>query len=159
MTEELASIVSIKPGEITLTSQINTTCGSCSQVDTCASGQVAKALPKRQLSFSLPFEQQENQPELKVGDCVVLGIPENDVILSAGQVYLFPLIGLIGFSALGQWLMLMQILSHELLALPLGLTGGYLGYRLAQHKQKYSKQAHRLRPKILRILPKKTPAS
>ncbi len=159
MTEELASVVAIEQYQVILTSQIKTTCGSCAQIDTCASGQVAKALPKRQLTFTLPLEQREKQAGLKVGDCVVIGIPESNIISSAGQVYLLPLLGLISFSALGQGLMLLQILPHELLALAVGLTGGYLGYRLARYRQKHPKLADKLQPKILKILSKSLPTN
>ncbi len=154
MTEELANVTAIGHSSVTLTSQIRTTCGSCSQVDICASGQVAKALPKRQLTFTLPFTSQESLAKLKIGDCVVLGVPENDMISSAGQVYLLPLIGLISFSALGEWLMMLQLLSHELFALSFGITGGYLGYLLAKYRQKHSKKADKLLPKILKTLSK-----
>ena len=153
MIKELANVVSIGIGQVTVTSQIKSSCSGCAQVDTCGSGQVAKSLPQAKLTLTLPYDINSLGRELKEGDCVVLAIPEKHVLSSAGQVYLLPLAGLISFSALGQWLYKLQILPHELIALAFGLTGGYLGYRLAKFNQKLGKQSTNLQPKIIEVLP------
>jgi sigma-E factor negative regulatory protein RseC len=137
-----------KKSNVTVQSQVKSTCSSCQQADTCGSGIVAKAIPQKKLTVTLT----SNLP-VKVGDCVVLGIPEHDVLQTAWQVYLWPLIGLILFSALGQQLIEKGIFSHELFGLFLGVSGGYLGYRLAKYYQKRPGRAERLQPKILRVLP------
>ena len=49
--EELATVTAYENGKITVVSQIKSTCNSCSQVNTCASGLVAKAIPHKKLSF------------------------------------------------------------------------------------------------------------
>jgi sigma-E factor negative regulatory protein RseC len=155
MIKELANIVAIDSGQVTVTSQIKSSCSGCAQVDTCGSGQVAKALPQAKLTLTLPYDANILGNTVAIGDCVVLAIPEKHVLSSAGQVYLLPLFGLIIFSGLGQWLLKQQLFSHELIALALGLTGGYLGYRLAKFNQKHSKQSANLQPKIIEVLPTK----
>jgi len=152
--EELAEVVAIESGMISVVSQVKSSCNSCSQVSTCASGQVAKAIPHKKLSFILPVPILSNNQHVQVGDCVVLTLPEVDVLQSAWQVYLLPIIGLISFSALGQWLKVQAVLSHELLALGVGLLGGYLGYRLAKLLQNNPEHQEKLQPKILDIIPK-----
>ena len=152
--EELATVTAINNGEITVVSQIKSTCNSCSQVDTCASGQVAKAIPHKRLSFSLYKPASLTNQPIEVGDCVVLTVPEVDVLQSAWQVYLLPVFGLFSFSALGQWLVQKSVLTHELIALLIGLLGGYLGYRLAKKLQSDPTKRKRLQPEILRVLPK-----
>jgi len=156
MIKELTNVVAIESGYITVTSQIKSTCGGCAQLDTCGSGQIAKALPQGKLTLTLPYDIDAINPEgnkLKLGDCVVLALPEQHILSSAGQVYLLPLFGLITFSALGQWLLNQQILSHELLALGVGITGAYLGYRLAKFKQQQGKQSKKLQPQIIDVIP------
>ncbi|MCW8833736.1 MAG: SoxR reducing system RseC family protein, partial [Colwellia sp.] len=78
--EELAEVVAINDTQITLVSQVKSSCNSCSQVDSCASGQVAKAIPHKKLSFILPYPQSIssdiNDTTINVGDCVVLSLPE-----------------------------------------------------------------------------------
>ncbi len=157
--EELAEIIAIDAGQITLVSQVKSSCSSCSQVDTCASGQIAKAIPHRTLSFTLPYPQSlsvdvKHNIAINVGDCVVLSLPEAHVLQSAWQVYLLPIVGLFTFSALGQLMLNKQLLSHELQALLLGVLGGYLGYRIARYLQNQSSNILKLQPKILRILAK-----
>ncbi len=133
---------------VTVQSQVKSTCSSCQQADTCGSGIVAKAIPQKKLTVTLT-----SSLPVKVGDCVVLGIPEHDMLQTAWQVYLWPLIGLILFSAVGQQLIEYGLFSHELFGLFLGITGGYLGYRFAKYYQKKPGRAEKLQPKILRILP------
>jgi len=152
--EELAEVIAIENGMISVVSQVKSSCNSCSQVSTCASGQVAKAIPHKKLSFILPASALLNSQLVQIGDCVVLTLPEVDVLQSAWQVYLLPVIGLLSFSALGQWLIVQDILSHELLALGIGLWGGYLGYRLAKYLQNNPEHQEKLQPKILRVIPK-----
>jgi len=152
--EELAEVIAIENGIISVVSQIKSSCNSCSQVSTCASGQIAKAIPQKKLSFTLPVSSLLTKQPIQVGDCVVLTLPEVDVLQSAWQVYLLPVIGLLSFSALGQWLKMQGMLSHELLALGIGLTGGYLGYRFAKHLQSHPEHQRKLQPKILRVIAK-----
>jgi len=153
MIKELANVVAISAGQVTVTSQIKSTCGGCAQVDTCGSGQVAKALPQAKLTLTVPYDINATGKSLKLGDSVMLALPEKHMLYSAGQVYLLPLFGLIGFSAIGQWLLKEQLFSHELFALGLGIAGGYLGYRLAKFQQKQGKQSDNLQPKIIKVLP------
>lgn len=152
--EELATVTAINNEQITVVSQIKSTCNSCSQVSTCASGQVAKALPKKTLSLILTKPKALKHKTINVGDCVVLTLPEIDVLHSAWQVYLLPVFGLFSFSAFGQWLLQTEILGHELMALAIGVVGGYLGYRLAKHLQSSPNRRNRLQPEILSVLPK-----
>lgn len=152
--EELAEVIAIENGLIHIVSQVKSSCNSCSQVSTCASGQVAKAIPHKKLSFTLPLSALSKNELVEVGDCIVLTLPETDVLRSAWQVYLLPVIGLLSFSALGQWLKEQSVLNHELLALVVGILGGYLGYRLAKYFQNNPEHQEKLQPKILRVLPK-----
>lgn len=153
MIKELANVVAIGASEITVTSQIKSSCGGCAQVDTCGSGQVAKALPQAKLTLTLPYDTNTEKNKLKLGDSVMLALPEKHVLSSAAQVYLLPLFGLILGSAIGQGLLIQQIFSHELFALALGVAGGYLGYRFAKFQQKQGKKSASLQPKIIKVLP------
>ena len=152
--EELATVTAIDNEKFTVVSQIKSSCNSCSQVKTCASGQVAKAIPHKKLSFTLEKPESLESQSINVGDCVVLTLPEIDVLQSAWQVYLLPVLGLFSFSAVGQLLKQEGILTHELMALTIGLVGGYLGYRLAKYLQSTPEAQNKLQPKILRVLPK-----
>ena len=147
MIEEMATVVAINKDNVTVESQVKSSCSSCQQVDNCGSGQIAKAIPLQKLTVEV-----STQLPLRVGDHVVLGLPEKGLLQIAAQVYLMPLTGLIAGSALAQWFMVQGILTHELYAILLGLSFGYGGYRLAKYWQKSSHKTQLLQPKILRHL-------
>ena len=147
MIEEVAKVVEVDGQIATVTSRAKSACSGCEQVESCGSGQVAKAFSHKDLTLKL-----ETNLSIKSGDTVVIGISEQCILESAWQVYLWPLIGLIVSAALGQWLVERALFSHELYGVVLGLAGGYLGYRLARYKQTSGRNADVLAPKILRIL-------
>ncbi|MCJ8320324.1 MAG: SoxR reducing system RseC family protein [Colwellia sp.] len=153
MMEELATVIAINDtsseegySTVTVQSQIKSTCSSCKQIDSCGSGQVSKAIPQKQLNVKLI-----TQLPVKIGDIIVLGLSEKGMLQVAWQVYLWPLLGLIIFSGLGQYLIQQGILPSELFGVFLGCLGGYLGHRLAKFWQTRSKYISALMPKILRI--------
>lgn len=157
MIEENATVVAIEltadkiagltvMHKVTVESQIKSSCSGCKQVDNCGSGQVAKAFPQAKLSLEL-----ETELAVEVGDTVVLGLSDKHLLLTAWQVYLWPLMGLVIASVFGQWLVENNIFSHELFAIGLGVLGGYIGFTLARHQQKRGKYCNLLIPKILRI--------
>lgn len=148
MITETAKVVAVKNDLITLESEIKSTCSSCQQVDTCGSGQVAKAFPHK----SACFKTQSTLP-VKVGDQVLIGIEEKNMLATAWQVYMWPLLGLLIGAASGQILVAKGIFQTELFAILFALAGGYLGFRLAKFWLVYSKQEQNLRPKILKIVP------
>ena len=147
MLEELATVVAVGKDTVTLTSKIKSTCSSCQQVDTCGSGQVAKALPHKQLTVDVV-----KTCDVKIGDTVVLGIPEDALLTSAWQVYLLPLVFFIGSAGIAQWLTAYFAFEHELLVILTAGVGGYSGYRLAKYLQQACIFANNLQPKLLRNL-------
>ncbi len=148
MIEEQATVIAINGQVITVESQIKSTCSSCKQVNTCGNGQVAQAIPQRKLTLEL-----YSNLSLKVGENLVLGIPERNLLSTAWQVYSWPLLGLILGAGLGEWLFQQGILNHELFGIFLRVGGGYFGYRLAKFCIADEKNAEALLPKIIRKLP------
>ena len=151
MMEELATVVAVDSINdrwltITVESQIKSTCSSCQQIDSCGSGQVSKALPKKSLIVELTTEIP-----VKLGDTIVLGLCEKGLLQTAWQVYLWPLIGLIAFSGVGQYLVQQAIFTSEIYGIILGCCGGYLGHKLARFWQTYSESSLALMPEILRV--------
>ena len=150
--EETARVIAVENDLVTLQSTVKSACSSCQQVDSCGSGQIAKAIPHKKLITKITTDKP-----LYVGDDVILGIPEKDILYTAWQVYLFPIMGLILFSGFGQWLVLRQLINHEIIAIVLGVFGGFLGFKLASYLQKHRRNPQWLTPKILRVLPKNIP--
>jgi sigma-E factor negative regulatory protein RseC len=156
MIKERARVITVNHNEVTVVSEIKSSCKGCSQVDNCGSGQIAKALPHAKLKLTLKYDVENTGKVLIPGDSIMLALPEKDVLASAGQVYLLPLFGLISFSAIGQWLFKQQLLSHELYGLAIGFLGAYIGFRFAKFIQKNLQGSNALQPQILSLAPPTT---
>ena len=131
MLEERAIVTAVNLDKVTVQSEVKSTCSSCQQNDSCGSGIVAKALPQKKLTVELV-----TQLDVSVGDVVTLSIPEKDLLQTAWQVYLWPLLGLIAFSALGQYLVSQLVFPHEVYAIVLGGIGGYIAFKFTCYWQK-----------------------
>lgn len=145
MIEETSTVTAVDGKNISVKSELKSGCSGCNQVDNCASGQVAKAIPQLSLSMQVIAHDPVN-----VGEKVVIGIPEKALLSTAAKVYLFPLFGLILSSGLGQYLIEQAIFTHELYALMLGFSGGFLGYFAAKIDLASAKKSKLLTPKYLR---------
>lgn len=154
MIEEQATVTSVEGQTIVVESIVKSACSSCQQLESCGSGQISKAFPQKSLSYTLSTEKQ-----ISVGDSVVIGLSEQILLSAAWRVYMWPLIGLISGSFLGQLLYERQILPYELLALTVGLIGGYVGYRLARAKLGQSANCTKWTPSLIRINPKHIPVT
>lgn len=144
MITETATVTQVDKNGVTVQSKVKSTCSQCQQVDNCGSGQVAKAIPHQKLNLNLTTDLS-----LKVGDQVTIAIPENYLLRSAWQVYLWPIIGLMAFAGFGQFFLVQDYGLHELYSIILGGLGGYLGYRLAKFWQNKTGIAEQLMPKIV----------
>jgi sigma-E factor negative regulatory protein RseC len=145
MIEENATVIAIDNDKIIVESQVKSTCSSCQQVDNCGSGQISKAIPHRKLTVKL-----ENHLNLTIGDLVVLGIPEHQLLKSAWQVYFMPLLGLLFCAGLGQFISHYFALTHELLTIIFGVLGAFSGFKYAKYLQNRLTEQENLAPKLLR---------
>jgi len=152
MMQERAVVTKVEQGNVTVKSEIKSTCSSCQQNETCSSGIVAKAIPHKNLIVEISTNEV-----LSVGDIVTLSIPEKDMLKVAFQVYLWPLIGLIFFSAIGQYMVNSNVFPHEIFAIVLGGLGGFLGFKFASYWQKSNASNNKLLPQIASVETNKIP--
>lgn len=132
--DEMAVVREVHPGQIVVESKVKSTCSQCQQVDSCASGQVASALPHKTLSVMI--DTHEDVEDYIIGEQVIISIPENTLLSVAWQVYLLPLFGLIIAGGFGQYLFSQSLwLNAEWQAILLSLFGGYLGHYIAKWLQ------------------------
>ena len=149
MIEERAIVKQVLTGAIEIESVVKSSCSQCHQVENCGNGQVAKALPQKKLLLIIPTTEQ-----FIVGDEVTIAIPEQYLLKSAWQVYMWPLIGVISFAGVGQLLYQNQLITHELLVVSLSVIGGVIGSKFARWWQGYSGLHNKLVPKIMERMPK-----
>lgn len=145
MMEEKATVIAVNEHHVTVQSQVKSSCSSCHQVDSCGSGQVAKAIPHRKLIAELP-----NHLNVALGDEVILGISEDKLLISAWQVYFLPLIGLFLFAGIGHFMSVKYQLPHEFLTISLAFLGGFLGFKTASYFQGNLTRQANLMPRLVR---------
>ena len=130
MMRSLAEVIAAKPGEITVSCQQQTSCGSCASRDSCGTGIVSKALPGRQHQLKIATDKPA-----KVGDVVEIGLSERSMLHSAALVYVLPLLCLVLGAVLGQWWFVVLAGGGELgvilTALGCAAFGLWLARRLA----------------------------
>lgn len=147
MIEEQATVIAVQEDTVTVKSTVKSACSGCQQVDTCGSGQVAKAIPQKSLTLTL-----SNTLEVQVGDKVMIGILEKPLLQTAWQVYLLPLFGLFLFAFFGQLLTDNWSLNHEFLVIVFAIFGGYFGFKGAQWLQQKKAKNNQLEAMLLRVL-------
>ncbi len=143
MIEERAIVTQVLSDAVVIESVVKSSCTQCQQVDKCGNGQVAKALPQKNLSLTIPTSEK-----FSVGDEVLIAIPEQYLLKSAWQVYMWPMMGLISFAGFGQFMLNSQWLSHEWQVIVLAIIGGFIGSKTAKWWQISSGLQEKLMPKI-----------
>ena len=149
MIEETAIVTAIQGEQITVKSEVKSTCSGCKQVDTCGSGQISKAFPHKTLSLQL-----HSALPLKIGDKVIIGLSEKILLSTAWQVYGFPLLGLLLLALLGQEISAVYSINGEWLQVIFAAFGGYFGYKLACRLVNKKSKAAAMAPTILRKITK-----
>ncbi|MDO6427419.1 SoxR reducing system RseC family protein [Thalassotalea sp. 1_MG-2023] len=147
MIEEHAQVIEINGEQAVVQTTVKSTCSGCQQLESCGSGQVAKAFGQKQVSYQINATTPVN-----IGDNVLIGLSEQVLLSAAWQVYLWPLIGLFVGSITGQYFFALMNFTHELFALFTGILGGYLGFKCAQFKQQRAASDERWHAKLLKVI-------
>lgn len=91
MIEERAVVLSVSAGTARVQAIRRGACGSCSARGACGTSLLDRFLGRRPLELEL-----EDTIGLLSGDEVVIGIPEEALLMSAFLAYIVPLLGMIG---------------------------------------------------------------
>ncbi|GBL04690.1 SoxR reducing system RseC family protein [Glaciecola sp. KUL10] len=119
MIEEMGVVKKVEGEFVWVETQVKTTCGSCQAKSNCGTSVIAKVFnPKAEL---LRLKSPIN---LKVGQQVKLGIPEETLVSASALVYLLPLsvFMLTIFSTQSAFAL------HELFSLFFGLFGALISF-------------------------------
>lgn len=132
MITEEAVIVSIDNDETWIETQRKSVCGQCSANKGCGTSVLSKVVGNKHSTM-----KAINKIDARVGDQVVVGLSEEALLKGASMTYLLPLLYLIGFSILGQWVSTyLQLQDNELLVIIFAAAGFYLGFR---HVKRFSR--------------------
>lgn len=140
MITETATVTNIDGDEVTVSASVKSGCSQCQVADDCGTSSVAKAFTPRQQLLVL-----RSPLPLKVGDLVLLGIPEQQVLLASWMLYVVPLLMLIGVSVA----LTTVTVWHELAVFGLALVATTLSFWLVSRYFKKQKSA-KYEPVIIR---------
>ena len=125
MLEEQGVVISANDNSATVQIQRTTSCGHCAAKQGCDSARVAKQLGKQFIQVKVV-----NHPRsaVKIGDNVVVGLPEQALLKGAILVYLVPLFGLFAGAIGGELVTASASLPYsELLSILSSLVGFSVG--------------------------------
>lgn len=142
MIEERARVSRIEAGGVWVQALGSDGCARCAEGRGCGGGVLAKLVSPRRPEVAV----SGSLPALRIGDTVMVGLPENALLSAALVVYAAPVAGMFLFGAFAH-----QVLAaHDVLVAGFGLLGLVSGFLFTWlHSQRPDSQA-RFRPVLLR---------
>lgn len=125
MIEERGHVLSVEDGAVWVETIRRSTCGSCSARAGCGQAILQKLGSGARQGFVRVLSDSGH----RVGDQVVIGVPENAVVRSSLLVYAVPLVGLFAFALAAQMLFGLEEPGIILSAF-FGLAAGFGAVRL-----------------------------
>jgi sigma-E factor negative regulatory protein RseC len=140
MLEEIGKVVKVERGAILVETQSRSACSHCS-TEGCTTSVVAKLFSIKHNRLHL-----ENSLGAKLGDQVVIGIPDDLLVRAALWAYLLPLMGLLAGPAVGGVLG-----ASEGVQGLLALGGLAVGFYILHWSTRNLSSKRRFKPHLLRL--------
>ena len=143
LVEAIARVVAVSEVRVWLEPEQTSSCGSCATSGSCGAkgmGTTASRLEARRFTLAQPDEP------LRVGDRVVVGVPENALVKAALTAYGLPLVLMLGAGVLAAG----QGTNSDGFALIAMVAGLALGLVLARRRAKRLSAQGVLAPRYLR---------
>ena len=128
MSEELATVVAIEGEHAWVVCERRSACSGCQQQSNCGTGTVAKAF-----RISAQRLRVKMTTQVRVGQQIRLGIPQQSLLRGAALVYVLPLFCLLAGALLGQLWLAPLLLGGEGITILCCLLGGVLGFWLVRY--------------------------
>ncbi|WP_087023801.1 SoxR reducing system RseC family protein [Thaumasiovibrio subtropicus] len=146
MMTSLATVVGHEPDAVIVSCQQQSSCGHCSNRDSCGTGIVSKVLPGKQHQIRI---ETPSRPD--VGHIVEIGLPEESLLRSAFMIYLVPLLGLIFGAIIGQWWFVELANGSELGTIASAFGFGALSFVMIKRLSQKYEQESAYKPRLLRV--------
>lgn len=125
LNEEWAQVLAVHPDHVELAARNASVCGGCAGRSSCGHGLLDSLGSSRRRTFTLP--RSGLPADLRVGEELLVGVPQGAVFRAAACVYGLPLTGFVGAAALAP-----REDGPALLAACIGLALGWLLSRRLQ---------------------------
>jgi sigma-E factor negative regulatory protein RseC len=145
MIEERAQVVEIKGSTLVLQAQRQSACSACSASSGCGTSVLSRVVGRKFTRF-----QAENNVNARVGDTVIVAIPEDTLVKGSLVMYLVPILGMFVTGLLADY-SLDPASSYRDIMIALIAVAGFAGGAFVARKY-FSSHAttHRYTPVVLR---------
>lgn len=144
MIEETGRIVAVEKDSVWVETIRKAACDSCASQKGCGHSVLAKLGDGK--SHVRVLKDNQNGCPLSVGDDVIIGVPEDVVVIGSMIAYLVPLLFLLIFSVVGQ-----LVWASEGYTILSGMMGLGLGFIIVRLHFLIRKNDMRYQPSILRL--------
>lgn len=146
MIEETAYVVALDDEHVWVEASSQSSCSHCSAQQGCGTASLQKWFKRKPNRLKIP-----NTQPLRMGDQVVIGIPENALVMGSFLVYVLPLLALIAGALAGVMLSrVFDIHWQEALSIVMGVAAFIGCYRWLSGNLHNIEQLSRYQPVILR---------
>jgi len=147
MIEENGIIVSVDGEHAQVLTQRRSSCGGCNVSGACGTSLLDRLLGRREVRLDAL-----NRTDAKLGDEVVVGVPEEGVLIGSFVAYILPLAGLILGAIVGQTAADSLGVTQQLLSILGGLGGLVVGLGWVRRFGRSSRSDPRFQPVVIRQL-------
>jgi len=129
MIERSAEVVGVSVTGILVEALRESSCGDCAAKGACATAVIGTVVGRRKVRMELP-----DAFPVEIGDRVIVGLSERELLRGAGLIYLLPLLALFAAGLLAELLATLAGLDTELPVAIAAVAGLYLGLRVARRR-------------------------
>ncbi len=144
MIEEQAQVVEIKDDQLILQAQTQSSCGSCAASKGCGTSMLAKVVGRKFTRF-----KAANNINARVGDTVIVGIPEDALLKGSLVMYILPVAGMLVSALLADYYLAASS-NKDLLTALSAILGLAFGSVLARGYFQRKSSAQLFAPVVLR---------
>lgn len=142
MLHEIGEVTALANGRLTVRVQKRSGCASCAKP--CGVGKLGALTPDHCLDLQFP-----ERADLKVGDRVVVGLPEQALLQATLTIYGLPMLGLLLGALLANLVAVRLAIQGDALVLVGALVGGACGWLLARRFGQRLEQQTQVQPQLL----------
>ncbi len=145
MIEEQAQVVEINGDQLILQAQRQSACGSCAANKGCGTSLLSKVVGRKFTRF-----QADNSINAKIGDTVVVGIPEDALLKGSLVMYIIPILGMLVFALLADYFLTAAMQNRDLIIAVTAIMGLVSGSLLSKWYFASHTSTHLFAPVVLR---------
>lgn len=145
MIEEQAQVIEIKGNKLLLQAKTQSACGSCAANKGCGTSVLSKVVGRKFSRFYV-----ENNISANVGDKVIVGIAEDALLKGSLVMYLVPVLGMLLFALLADYLFMEVTAYADLLTAAAAILGLLAGASLSRRYFQHHANSRLFTPVVLR---------